>query len=171
MQGNILSFTVQQGQGLISGDDGQRYTFTGAEWRENAPPHPGERVDFQPEGTQALAVYRVMGSGVGVSRARKNKVAAGLLRHLPRIAGNPQVLPRLHDAGRNSALVRHLGLVPGLTRLCCRTDRPDRRESSISPRPTRTSTRPTKWAKDSGSSASLPPESILGWGGDAVRPR
>ena len=78
MQGNILSFTVQQGQGLISGDDGQRYTFTGAEWRENAPPHPGEHVDFQPEGTQALAVYRVMGSGVGVSRTRKNKIAAGL---------------------------------------------------------------------------------------------
>ena len=45
---------------------------------ENAPPYPGERVDFQPEGTQALAVYRVMGSGVGVSRARKNKIAAGL---------------------------------------------------------------------------------------------
>ena len=79
MQGNILSFTVQQGQGLISGDDGQRYTFTGAEWRENAPPHPGERVDFQPEGTQALAVYWVMGSGVGVLGARKSKIAAGLL--------------------------------------------------------------------------------------------
>ena len=82
MQGDILTFTVQQGQGLISGDDGQRYTFTGAEWQENAPPYPstnGERVDFQPEGTQALAVYRVMGSGVGVSRARKSKIAAGLL--------------------------------------------------------------------------------------------
>ena len=78
MQGNILSFTVQDGQGLISGDDGIRYTFTGAEWRENAPPYPGERVDFQPEGTQALAVYRVMGLGVGVSSARKNKIAAGL---------------------------------------------------------------------------------------------
>ena len=78
MQGNILSFTVQDGQGLISGDDGIRYTFTGAEWRENAAPYLGERVDFQPEGTQALAVYRVMGSRVGVSGARKNKVAAGL---------------------------------------------------------------------------------------------
>ena len=78
MQGSILSFTVQDGQGLISGDDGIRYTFTGAEWRENAPPYPGGRVDFQPEGTQALAVYRVMGSGVGVSSTRKNKIAAGL---------------------------------------------------------------------------------------------
>ena len=78
MQGNILSFTVQENQGLISGDDDQRYTFIGAEWRETAPPYPGDRVDFQTEGEKALAVYRIVGSGTGVARARKNKIAAGL---------------------------------------------------------------------------------------------
>lgn len=78
MQGQVLAFTVQENQGLISGDDGQRYTFTGAEWRESAPPYPGERVDFQPDGTQALAIYRVMRSGAGVPGAQKNKIVAGI---------------------------------------------------------------------------------------------
>ena len=78
MQGAILSFTIQTGEGLISGDDGQRYTFTGSEWREASPPMRGERVDFQPEGQQALAVYRLAGSGVSVVGAQKSKIAAGL---------------------------------------------------------------------------------------------
>ena len=78
MQGYILSFTVQDNQGLISGDDSQRYTFSGAEWRGAALPIPSMRVDFQPEGEQALAVYLVPSSGVGVPGARKNKIAAGL---------------------------------------------------------------------------------------------
>ena len=66
MQGHILSFTVQDSQGLISGDNGVRYTLTGAEWREIAPPVPGERVDFQAEGTQAVAVYRVVALAAGM---------------------------------------------------------------------------------------------------------
>ena len=78
MQGHMLSFTVQDSQGLISGDNGVRYTFTGAEWRESAPPVPGDRVDFQAEGTQAVVVYRVVAPAVGVVGARKNKIAAGL---------------------------------------------------------------------------------------------
>ena len=78
MQGSILSFTVQTGEGLISGDDGQRYTFTGAEWREASPPIRSERVDFHPEGGQALAVYWALHSSRAVVGTNKNKIAAGL---------------------------------------------------------------------------------------------
>lgn len=78
MQGNILTFSVQENQGLVSGDDGQRYTFTGPEWRETTPPFPGERVDFQPEGDKAVAVYRLTFRESGVPGAQKSKIAAGL---------------------------------------------------------------------------------------------
>ena len=78
MQGNILTFTVQENNGLISGDDGQRYTFTGPEWRESTPPSAGERVDFQSDGSQALAVYRVLHPGARAAGAQKSKIAAGL---------------------------------------------------------------------------------------------
>ena len=78
MQGSILSFTVQENQGLISGDDGQRYTFTGPEWRESTLPSPGDRVDFQPDGARAIAVYRLAFQQSGAPGAQKSKIAAGL---------------------------------------------------------------------------------------------
>ena len=78
MKGQILSFTIQDGQGLISGDDGVRYTFAGSEWRESGMPLQGESVDFEAKGTQALAVYRIAHSKTFVLEAQKSKVAAGI---------------------------------------------------------------------------------------------
>jgi hypothetical protein len=33
MKGQILDFSVQNNEGVISGADGARYTFTGSEWK------------------------------------------------------------------------------------------------------------------------------------------
>ncbi len=46
MKGNILDFSIQTNTGIISGDDQNRYNFTGAEWRGQRPPTRGDRVDF-----------------------------------------------------------------------------------------------------------------------------
>ena len=52
-----MAYSVQDSGGLISGDDGTRYTFTGAEWQEQAVPSQEMRVDFAVDGTTARAVY------------------------------------------------------------------------------------------------------------------
>lgn len=47
MRGYILNFIIQTNTGYISGDDGQRYEFSGDEWKENIAPQKGTCVDFQ----------------------------------------------------------------------------------------------------------------------------
>ena len=57
MTGHILDYSIQTNTGYISGDDGNRYTFTGADWQESGPPRVGTRVDFAAEGSAATAIY------------------------------------------------------------------------------------------------------------------
>lgn len=62
VKGTMLDFTVQTNTGIISGDDGKRYSFQGAEWKEAGKfPTKGLRVDFVPQGGNAFAVYDVSG--------------------------------------------------------------------------------------------------------------
>jgi len=62
VKGTILDFTVQTNAGIISGDDGKRYSFQGSEWREAGKyPTKGMRVDFSPQAGSALAIYEASG--------------------------------------------------------------------------------------------------------------
>ena len=76
MQGRILEFSIQTNTGIISGNDGSRYYFSGAEWKTNGVPVRGMTVDFEKEENQAKNVYVAFGSATASS---KNKLAAGLL--------------------------------------------------------------------------------------------
>ena len=87
--GTILDYSVQTSSGLITGDDGNRYNFVGAEWKDQAIPNRGTRVDFEAQGGDAVAIYRAMpapsaggigGSLDGVLGSERTKVVAGLLR-------------------------------------------------------------------------------------------
>lgn len=57
MKGKVLDFSLAQSEGVISGDDGNRYTFQGKEWKSQAHPSAGARVDFDAEGKSAIGVY------------------------------------------------------------------------------------------------------------------
>lgn len=46
MKGAILDFSIQHNAGVITGDDQNRYNFTGSEWRGQRPPARGDKVDF-----------------------------------------------------------------------------------------------------------------------------
>lgn len=46
MFGYILHYSVQTGEGVISGDDGARYNFAGRDWLGHEPPSRGDRVEF-----------------------------------------------------------------------------------------------------------------------------
>ena len=56
MKGTILDFTIQTNAGIISGDDGKRYSFAGAEWKDTAHPVKGMVVDFEPQDNQAASI-------------------------------------------------------------------------------------------------------------------
>ncbi len=85
MKGQILDFSVQTNSGVVSGDDGNRYSFTGNDWQESSVPQRGQRVDFQPDADMATGIYvdplaaaTPVTSGTGTPHA-KSKVVAGLL--------------------------------------------------------------------------------------------
>jgi len=79
MRGKVLSYDDYTGSGLISGDDGVRYTFTrgglmgGA--REAAP---GATVDFEVADGAASNIYIISGAPLNLS-GDKNRIVAALL--------------------------------------------------------------------------------------------
>ena len=88
MNGTILAYSVQNSSGLITGDDDNRYNFVGAEWKDQAIPNRGMRVDFEAPGGDAVAIYRAMpapgvggigGALDGVLGSERPKVVAGVL--------------------------------------------------------------------------------------------
>lgn len=76
MKGKILDFSVQTNSGAISGDDGERYNFSGADWKSDRPPIRGMSVDFSVEDRQAKEIYIAVGSS---AFGEKDKIVAGLL--------------------------------------------------------------------------------------------
>lgn len=77
MRGRVLGYNNQTREGDITGEDQQRYRFHADDWRDDLRPGPGQAVDFQPDGVQARAIYRV-GNGSPVA-GDKNKIVAALL--------------------------------------------------------------------------------------------
>ena len=53
MRGIVLSYDRKQKKGLISGDDGNRYTFSTEDWNLSLNPEKGLKVDFEREGKKA----------------------------------------------------------------------------------------------------------------------
>ncbi len=79
MQGRILDFSVQSNSGMISTEGGERFTFSGAEWKEPKPPIRGEWVDFEYQGAVATGVYRALSTaGRSQSSSAKSKAAVTL---------------------------------------------------------------------------------------------
>lgn len=59
MKGKILDFSISDNEGIISGDDGNRYKFIGKEWKSNSLPVNGITVDFEVVDNQAVAIYSI----------------------------------------------------------------------------------------------------------------
>lgn len=63
MQGRILGFDEAAGTGTISGEDGNRYRLTRAEWKSTTGIVAGLVVDFESKDGAAVDVYRALGAG------------------------------------------------------------------------------------------------------------
>jgi TM2 domain-containing membrane protein YozV/cold shock CspA family protein len=79
MRGKILSYDDYTGSGLISGDDGARYTFTRGGLMGGARDVlPGAEVDFEVTDSVATNIYVTAGGSSALS-GDKNKIVAALL--------------------------------------------------------------------------------------------
>ena len=56
MKGKVLDYNIQESKGIISGDDGQRYSFESSEWKNNISPKVNQFVDFEIDGKNAKGV-------------------------------------------------------------------------------------------------------------------
>jgi TM2 domain-containing membrane protein YozV/cold shock CspA family protein len=74
MRGKVLHFNASLGTGVISGDDGKRYSFTAADIVSGGVLPAGTSVDFEAGEGVATAIY-VVPSVIG----EKNKWIAALL--------------------------------------------------------------------------------------------
>lgn len=62
IKGAILDYSIQTGEGIISGDDNNRYKFAGSEWKASEAPARGQRVDFNVVGGRAIEVFQEQSS-------------------------------------------------------------------------------------------------------------
>ena len=79
MRGTILAFDFRTGEGKISGEDGNRYSFAGSEWHGQVQPAASQSVDFEASDRDALAIYPMRGAPVPGTHYDRNRIAAALL--------------------------------------------------------------------------------------------
>lgn len=56
VKGRIQDFSFQTNSGAIAGDDGNQYSFVGAQWQASEFPEAGMHVDFDPNGSVATNI-------------------------------------------------------------------------------------------------------------------
>ena len=57
MKGTILNFNASENEGIISAENGERYSFLHAEWKGQNEPISGTEVDFVISGETATGIY------------------------------------------------------------------------------------------------------------------
>lgn len=94
MRGHILGVDTRKGEGIVAGDDGQRYAFKPDDWAHKGEPAVGMYVDFETADKRALTLFPVPGhpiaavptAGVAAQpappRTDRNKYVAALLAFL-----------------------------------------------------------------------------------------
>jgi len=65
MNGKILDFNAESGEGMLRADDGDRYAFRLAEFKSQGTPTAGMVVDFDIKDNAAVGVYARSGGGGG----------------------------------------------------------------------------------------------------------
>jgi TM2 domain-containing membrane protein YozV len=90
MRGQVLGVDTRTGDGMVSGEDGRRYSFRPADWAARGEPAVGMLVDFETSESRALSIFPVPGAAVPAipsappapARSDRNKLIAALLAFL-----------------------------------------------------------------------------------------
>ena len=84
MRGQVLGVDLRTGDGIVTGDDGRRYSFRPKDWAFRGEPAVGMYVDFEPQESRALSIFPVPGTVAArtepapVENDRNKYVAAAL---------------------------------------------------------------------------------------------
>lgn len=57
MRGQVLGVDARTGEGVVAGQDGQRYRFAREDWAHRGEPAIGVEVDFEAANDRALSVF------------------------------------------------------------------------------------------------------------------
>ena len=91
MRGQVLGVDTRTGDGIVTGDDGRRYSFKPLDWAARGEPAVGMEVDFETHESRALSIFPVPGASpppVVASRPRpepdldRNRYIAALVAFL-----------------------------------------------------------------------------------------
>jgi len=62
MRGQVLGVDTRTGDGIVTGEDGRRYSFKPLDWAARGEPAVGMQVDFETHETRALSIFPVPGA-------------------------------------------------------------------------------------------------------------
>ena len=93
MRGQVLGVDTRTGDGIVTGEDGRRYSFKPLDWAARGEPAVGMEVDFETHESRALSIFPVPGASpppaVAAAAARpapdlgdRNKYIAALIAFL-----------------------------------------------------------------------------------------
>jgi TM2 domain-containing membrane protein YozV len=88
MRGQVLGVDTRTGDGIVTGDDGRRYSFRPDDWADLGEPRIGMYVDFEAHESRALSIFPVPGAATqtapspappALNLGDRNKYIAALL--------------------------------------------------------------------------------------------
>ena len=88
MRGQVLGVDTRTGDGIVTGEDGRRYSFKPLDWAARGEPAIGMEVDFETHESRALSIFPVPGaspppmaaaSPAGPLEGDRNKYIAALI--------------------------------------------------------------------------------------------
>jgi TM2 domain-containing membrane protein YozV len=62
MRGQVLGVDTRTGDGIVTGEDGRRYSFKPLDWAAQGEPAVGMQVDFETHESRALSIFPVPGA-------------------------------------------------------------------------------------------------------------
>lgn len=77
MRGHVLTYKISERAGVITGDDGVRYSFARADWNDSRTPEAWTPVDFVPTELVAKTIYVVPKRAIGGSGGAQSEGRAG----------------------------------------------------------------------------------------------
>jgi len=107
MKGKILEYSIQNSNGVISGDDGKRYNFNSSEWKSDKNPTANQFVDFSIDEDNATGIYL----DKNVNSFEKSKIAAALLAFFLGVFGIHKFYLGCTTAGLIMLIIFILGFV------------------------------------------------------------
>jgi TM2 domain-containing membrane protein YozV len=78
MNGTIIDYDQDTKSGLVSGNDGVRYDFSKADFRQGVQPYKGMVIDFKTDGTTARDIFVVQTRSNKSNKSRSTYIILAL---------------------------------------------------------------------------------------------